>query len=384
MASSLLEKLIWIHEMKLILLTSYSYPTRHPEAFFMKSMASALAKILKNNFIFLVRRDVSRDLEGTNAIGVHISERFRTIKYFFWIPFFIKRYGLTSVDTVFMSSDAYLLTILICWKKLLRLNYRICSDWHLLFDDWRDSLVSKNSNYLIATSKRLGKFIVSVCQVPPEKILIAYGGTDPSVYNNASQKSKEERRALLNLPDSYLVGYVGGFRSVGQEKGLNTMIKALPKLQKDITMVFVGGTQDHINEYILLAENLGVRNRCIFVKKQLYEKVVEYELAMDILVVPYPNTHHFRDYGFPMKIWEYLATGKPIVYSNLEIIREVLEKRGFPFIPDDAYSLVKTITYVYKNNEEVAKLAQKNTVDIYDFTWTKRAEKIIQFITLNS
>jgi len=158
------------------------------------------------------------------------------------------------------------------------------------------------------------------------------------------------------------------------------MIKSLPHLHENITMVFVGGSKQHIDEYGELAKEHSVAQRCIFVEKQSFEKVVEYELAMDVLVIPYPDKHHFRDYGFPMKVWEYLASGRPIVYSNLEIIAEVLQGRGVSFQPDDARSLAHSILSVFNDVESAEKVAQENPSIVQSYTWKARAESIIKFI----
>lgn len=195
--------------------------------------------------------------------------------------------------------------------------------------------------------------------------------------------NKSEYRKKLKLPeDSFLVGYVGGFRSVGMEKGLNTMIKALPYLDGKINMVFVGGSKQHIYKYKELAKEKNVAERCIFVEKQRFDEVVEYELAMDVLVIPYPDKHHFRNYGFPMKVWEYMASGRPIVYSNLEIIMEILKERGFPFQPDNELSFADTISSVFQDIEQAEMVAKQNTKDVKAYTWEARAKNVSGFINM--
>ena len=101
---------------------------------------------------------------------------------------------------------------------------------------------------------------------------------------------------------------------------------------------------------------------------------------MDVLVIPYPDKHHFRDYGFPLKVWEYMASGRPLIYSNLEIIREVLGERATSFQPEDAHSLAGAILSIYNNVEPAEKIAKKNIIDVKDYTWKARSENILDFI----
>jgi len=312
---------------------------------------------------------------------VKFPRRFRTLWYFFWMPVLIMSRGWSGREIFFLSYDPYLLSILIFWRKIFGFKYSICSDWHQLFDDWRDGYVAKQSDYLVCTSKRLKGLLSSVCGIEQNKILVAYGGVDPIPFIEKAKTSKDEYRARLGLPvDLFLVGYIGGFRSVGMEKGLDTMIKSLAYLDEKIRMVFVGGSKQHIEEYRKLAKEHGVLQRCVFVEKRSFEKVVEYELAMDALVIPYPDKHHFRDYGFPMKVWEYMASGRPIVYSNLEIIAEALEGRGVPFQPDDEKGLAHSILSVFNDVEAAEKIAQENPNIVQLYTWKARAGSIIKFI----
>lgn len=367
--------------MKLIYLTSKKFPSAKTDPFYVRSMAEAFAELLGENFLFLVRGDVPDELKRVNAVSVKLPRRFRILFYFIWVPFLIMMRRWNSRETIFLSYDPYLLSILIFWRKCFGFKYSICSDWHQLFDDWKDKYVAGNSDYLVSTSKRLKGLLSSVCSIAGEKILVAYGGVNPDPFIEKLKVEKTELRKKLKLPaNSLLVGYVGSFRSMGMEKGLDTMIKALPHLNEKIIMVFVGGTKQHINEYMILAKEKNVENRCIFIKKQPFEKVVEYELAMDILAIPYPDKHHFRDYGFPMKVWEYMASGRPIVYSNLEIIGEVLGGRAVPFQPDGVSSLANAILSIYQDMGSAQRVAKQNPKSVLAYTWKARAENILNFI----
>jgi len=368
--------------MKLIYLTSQKYPSAKADPFFVKSMAMAFSKILDRNFLFLIRGDTPNEFKHLNVVSVWLPRRFRTVLYFFYVPVLIIFHKWSDSETVFFSSDPYLLATLIFWRKVLKFKYHICSDWHQLFDDWRDAYVAANSDYLVATSNRLKGLLVSICGIDSNNIDVAYGGVDTVPFFEKAKIKKEELRTTLTLPhDSFLVGYVGGFRSVGMEKGLDTMIKALSYLNEKTVMVFVGGSKEQINEYKTLAKKENVGKRCIFVEKQKpFEKIVEYMMAMDVLVIPYPDKHHFRDYGFPMKVWEYMASGRPIIYSNLEIIGEILEGRGTHFQPDNASSLADAVMQVFEDTATAEKNATRNIRDVQAYTWRARAERILTFI----
>jgi len=366
--------------MKLVYLTAQHYPSRKVDPFYWRSMAESFAHILGTAFTCIVRGGIPNDLKWVNTISIGLPYRFRSIFYFLFIPKLVWWYKWNDRETFFFSADSYLLSILIFWRKFFGFKYSVCSDWHQMFSDWRDRYIALNSDYLVSTSERLKKLLIAKTGINADKILVAYGGVDGEIFAKKSKVSKKLNRLELDLPeDKFLVGYVGGFKSVGQEKGIDTMIKSLKYLDQGIRMVFVGGPRDY-SGYEDLVKTEGVEDRCIFVPKQSFEKVIEYEMAMDALVIPYPDKLHFRDYGFPLKVWEYMASGRPIIYSRLEIIDEVLKGRGTPFEPDNIESLVEAITNVNKNNQEVEKIALQNSRDIRTYTWQARARKILNFI----
>ena len=367
--------------MKLIYVTSKKFPSAKTDPFYVQSMAEAFTRLLGEDFLFLVRGKVPRELQHTNARSVMAPKRLRMLFYFVWLPILIIRYTWSSAHVVFLSYDPYLLAILIFWRKVFRFKYNVCSDWHQLFDDWKDRYVAQHSDYLTCTSKRLKSFLCSAAGADANKTRVVYGGVDLNLFTGVRKLDRSELKETLGLPkDAFLVGYVGGFVSVGQKKGLDTMIEALQHLPQEVTMVFVGGSEKHIAEYKALAQDMHVETRCVFVKRQPFENVVRYEAAMDVLTIPYPDTHHFRDYGFPMKVWEYMAAGRPLVYSDLAIMKEVLGERADSFKPGDAKDLARVVVALQHDVDTAERTARKNSADVEAYTWDARAKNIVNFI----
>ncbi len=207
--------------------------------------------------------------------------------------------------------------------------------------------------------------------------MVAYGGVDIDNYKNID---KNEARKILNLPtDKNIVGYVGLFKTMGMEKGIGTMIESLKNLSENEIMVFIGGKNEEITEYKKRAQKNGVLERCIFEGRKGFKEVVLYEQASDVLVIPYPDKPHFRLYGFPMKVYEYMASQRPIVYSKLELAEEVLADCGYGFIPDNPKDLAEKIKQAIgtKDADEKVKIAYEK---VKNYTWQKKAENIITFI----
>ncbi len=383
--------------MKLIYLTAKGYPSSTADHIFVREMARSFTKqSLAGDFELVIANETGEELNAISRRSLNLLiGRGRSVYYFFWLPFYIRKYSLNSNSVVFFSNDPNLLIILILWKKFLRLKYHIISDWHMIFEDKRSEFIAKNSNALIATTEHLKNLISERLSINSDKMLVAYGGVDMSHFRDL-KKDKTVIRKNLGLPENdFLVGYVGFYKTMGMSKGLDIMIEALnniKRIQKQniityskIKMVFVGGRENEIAEYESLAEEKDVREQCIFIPTISSPEIPSYEKAMDVLVIPYPDKQHFRDYGFPMKAYEYMASGVPIIYSNLPIIEEVLGDCAISFKVDDSGDLADKILNIMKGNSRqtndnfASDQANKAFVKVENCSWDKRAEKILGF-----
>jgi len=368
--------------MKLINLTFKRFPADTADAIYVRELSRAFSNILGGNFLLIVGKDRSDELSDIPHHNLRLQRfnRFRPPYYFFWIPFFVISKRNWGKNVFFFSNDYFLLTALIIWKKIFWFKYRVCADWHMFSGDWKDEFIAKYADFHVTTTGHLRNQLIEKLKISTKKIKTVYGGVSPKYFEQ--NKDKQSIRSNLNLSENdILIGYVGFFKSIGFEKGLKTMIESLNNIStKNVKMAFVGGKEEEIDFYKNYAEELGVIDRCVFIGRVDPSLVLDYQKAMDILIIPYPDEPHFRDFGFPMKTYEYMASGVPIIYSGLPIIAEVLEEYGFAFNPGDPRSLAEVIEWIATNQKEAEYRALKAMEKSKMLTWNDKAQEIINFI----
>lgn len=347
-------------------LTAKRFPASTADHHYVRELGRAFSQELGDRFTLVVAGSPVPELKGIPLTVVSAPRRWRTLYYFFWFPLFAAR--LTPGASVF-SNDLNLLVVAIVWRALLNGRYRIVSDWHQLTGSWKDTFVAKRSDALIMTSERLKGKVADATLVDSARMHTVYGGVDLGLYQGLVPSRRE-----LDLPEAgFLVGYIGGFRTMGKEKGIKVMIDALKCLPEDVYMIFVGGKDEELAAYVSYADTHDVTARAIFLPQQPVGRVPAYGRAMDVLAIPYPDEPHFRDYGFPMKVWEYLAAGKPILYSNLEILREVLDGKGEAFTPGNPESFAEAVTRTR------ARTALPG-MDMSAYTWNAKVREVLRLI----
>lgn len=372
--------------MKCIYLTAKKYPGTTADHQYVRSLAYAFHKELGKDFTFIswnTRKDVLPDLPLVSVFIPFFLKK--TFVFFFWLPWFymkeIRPNKQPGEQIVFFSNDLNLLLLLIFWRYMFSLPIRITADWHHLAYSWKDRFVASHTDCSITTSRKLENRLHKLAHLA--RVHTVYGGVDLSYYKK--QNDIRVLRKELELPEQdFLIGYVGMFTTMGMEKGISTMIDSLLYLDADNKMVFVGGKLDEITNYRKYAESKGVLDRCIFVSLQSFDKVVLYEQAMDVLVIPYPNKPHFSHNGFPMKVYEYMASGKPILYSRLELVEEVIADYGYGFVPDDPHDLARAVSSIRNNINDALTRSNEALMKVVEYTWTQKAKSILAFSTAES
>lgn len=203
------------------------------------------------------------------------------------------------------------------------------------------------------------------------KILVAPDCVDIEKFNTGI--SKKEARGKINLLlDKKIVVYTG---HLFEWKGADILAKAADLL-KDVLFVFVGGTKKDIVDF---KNKFGNKKNILILGYKPYLEIPLYQKAADILILPNKREEKMSEfYTSPLKLFEYMASQRPIVASNLSSIREILnEKNAILVKPSDPDDLAKGIEKALKNQDLADKILQQAFLDVQEYTWDKRVKKIL-------
>ena len=82
-----------------------------------------------------------------------------------------------------------------------------------------------------------------------------------------------------------------------------------------------------------------------------------------------------------MKLFEYMASKRPIISTDFSTIRNILDDESCFFVePDDPGAMADGIEHCINNKDYSEKISLKAYQIVQDYSWNKRAEKIIGFI----
>jgi glycosyltransferase involved in cell wall biosynthesis len=177
-------------------------------------------------------------------------------------------------------------------------------------------------------------------------------------------------------PEPRLVAYAGHLYAW---KGVDVLLEALARVP-DARGLIVGGhdAEPDSARVRALAERLGLVSRVTFTGLVEPARVADLLRSADVLVLPNPASAISTRYTSPLKLFEYIAAGRPIVASDLPSIREVVHDgtEALLVAPGDPDALARGIRRVLDDPALAARLASAASALAPHYTWARRAERL--------
>jgi glycosyltransferase involved in cell wall biosynthesis len=229
---------------------------------------------------------------------------------------------------------------------------------------------------VICISEGVKRALQQQAGIPEAKFFVAPDGVDLETY--AHLPDKRTCRELLGIrADQRIVLYTG---HLYDWKGASVLAEAASFLSSDIQLWFVGGTEEDVKEF---RKRHGRWPNVICTGHLDHEQMARYQRAADIVVLP--NSARFplsKYYTSPLKLFEYMASGTPILASDLPSLREILDDDTTMWCPpDEPERMAEAICEIFLKYDHAQQRAYQamRRVQIYD--WQNRANRIYAFMT---
>ncbi|MGD0645732.1 MAG: glycosyltransferase family 4 protein [Candidatus Bathyarchaeia archaeon] len=224
----------------------------------------------------------------------------------------------------------------------------------------------ERANKIIAVSYFTKRELLEYYKVREERIRVIHNGVDINKFKPAKDKRKIKEELGFNADDLAIL-------SVGRlyaRKGLFTLIESMPavvKRFKNAKFVISGkGQSDEKKKLVAHAEKIGVKDSIIFTGYYPDRKLPKLYQAADVFAFSTFYEHH------PFAVLEALATGLPVVTTNVGGIPETIEsgKNGLLVEPFNPRQFADMILYLLEHPAEAADmgfLARKTIEERFDW-----------------
>ncbi|OGO33573.1 MAG: hypothetical protein A2Z16_08715 [Chloroflexi bacterium RBG_16_54_18] len=219
------------------------------------------------------------------------------------------------------------------------------------------------------------------------RLIIAPDGVDIERYETLP--SPQQARSIINnklrgrFPRD-LVRFTAGYTGhLYPGRGVDFMLELAGTLPK-IDFLLVGGEIRDISELETEISRQNLEN--IFVAGFIPNAELPlFQSACDVLLMPYQNLvaassgGDISRYLSPMKLFEYLACGRPIVSSTLSVLSEVLNNQNAVLLPaGNVESWTLALRQLQNDPETRERLSTQARQDALKYTWEKRVGLILE------
>lgn len=209
------------------------------------------------------------------------------------------------------------------------------------------------------------------------KIFVVQNAADPKIFNSSVDNSDIVKTYGLN--NNIVIGYCGSLQKWHGVDLLIEIFKKLSKTNRAFKLLIVGdGPEFDVlrNQVLLTRHNKDV----IFTGRVQHQEIPKYVKAMDIAIMP-----DMTEMNSPVKIFEYMMMGKPIIAPDYSPINNMQNKDEYisVFKKKDIVDLEKKIKELLDNRELRISMGNKaREIALSHYTCEKNVEKIISSLKL--
>lgn len=228
----------------------------------------------------------------------------------------------------------------------------------------KEKLEASKSDYIIVTDDSIYKRFKGINKGKIQKV---YNFTNISIENN-----------IKNIKKEYDLVYCGGISFV---RGILQIIKAVNIAKyngRELKCLLLGSIVDQfikqkMDEYI---KNNGLEKNIIFKGRVDFSEVPQYLLKSKIGMVTLMPISKYKK-NIPMKQFEYMAYGLPIIGSDLPPIRNFVGKSnsGILVDPNKEYDIYNTIIKILDDKQLYKQLSDNGIMAVKKLYNWKQSEK---------
>ncbi|MTB53169.1 glycosyltransferase family 4 protein [Lewinella sp. W8] len=234
---------------------------------------------------------------------------------------------------------------------------------------------------VLIRSKRCVKVIAITKALADQLVIAGYDQRKIGVFPDAAKAPSAESKKI-NLSGKFVAGYLG---HLYPGKGME-IIFPLAKRLPSVSFHVVGGKQEDIDTWKVkgLPQNLVLHG---FVEPG---KVSEYLYDFDCCLLPNQKKVKTSGGGImdigavtsPLKMFDYMAHGKPVISSDLPVLKEVLTDEVALFCdPENVDSWIEALQRIKGDGDlRIAMGIAAKKLFEEKYSWKERARRILEFI----
>lgn len=236
--------------------------------------------------------------------------------------------------------------------------------------------VLSRASAVLTVSAPLRDYVTSL-GIAPQRVHVVPNGVDPRLFRPGPPDP--EVRARWDLGGRLVLGYVGGLRAWHGVETLPKLLQRLTPRYPKLRLVIVGDGPLR-GELERRLREAGSAQSTVFTGALPHEEIPALIRQFDVALAPYPKLKHLF-YFSPLKVFEYMACGVPVVAASLGQVAEVVRHgdTGVLYPPGDLDALSAACHQLLTQPFERQRLGQAAAERIHGhYTWERNAARVTE------
>ena len=299
------------------------------------------------------------------------------------LKFLKKGIDLNKIDVIFINSNNFFLLEKLIKKKNI-CHYKLILDIRSL--PVETNLLKRNiSNLLFKKSIKIAAehfdgisyiteemkgYLENKFKLPEHTSSTWGSGVDIAIFMDLRKPTNDQKLRLI---------YHG---KVARNRHIQNVIKALYILRDYEIEFSVIGSIEEMSELKDLTHKLKLRDRIYFHPVVPHKEIPDYISRMDLGILPFPDWPGWNT-SSPIKLFEYLACGKPVIVTKIPALFNLLEGKNFAFWADTSSpkDLSKAILNALSSKKHFKKLGREaRDFILKNYSWERELSKLESFL----
>lgn len=213
--------------------------------------------------------------------------------------------------------------------------------------------------------------------VNKDRDVVIHNGTDTKKF--FPLKNKINLRKMMGYSaSSFIIGYIG---TLDYHKKLEILIDAFADLKGDfekLRLVIIGDGPA-MSKLKLYVKKLKIEDTVKFKGWVEHKNINEHLNCFDVAVHHYANA-----YMNPLKVFEYLSSGLPVIAPNIPSVKEIFkDKEDLLLTNSNKEDLKENLNSLIRDKDLRFKLSNKQHLIVSlknEFTWERYAKRVVEVI----
>jgi glycosyltransferase involved in cell wall biosynthesis len=251
-----------------------------------------------------------------------------------------------------------------------------------MFSNWKkyERINLHRADLIITVSERLRQLYIHDVGLIPEKIITVPNTPSCEIFN----EKNIDNEIIKKYADNFTIFYAGAIDIL---RGIDLIVKAMGELKgkiPNLNFVLAGRFARGCNIFEI-AESLGIKDQLEYVGWLQVNQLPSYIAASKLCVYTPPSeTSDEINNTIHTKLYQYAAMKKPIIISNVKMMRDFVIDNDLGISIDEQSSdlLAEKILYIHKNYEEVKKKVEINAnilIERGEIYWDQTIQAMLSY-----